>query len=130
MVSLRGSGVELYASDQLGARGRLLRNTLNATATQQKGSDGGNNNLYGLMMFLTVVVVIVVIGHMLCLWKVARRWFCGRSSTDELTPQGVTDENTPDRLVMSGRVFQLTKGQRRAVLEAIFSEQSEVSPIT
>lgn len=121
MTSLRGSSVNNVVADELPTTVvRLLQTVLNVTASQQQNSNVGSSNPYdnnAFMMFLTVIVVLVVLCYIVCLWHMVRIWCCKRSASDQ---QAAHD------LVISGRVFDLTTDQRRAVLEAIFSETSKV----
>jgi hypothetical protein len=98
---------------------RWLQSTMNATSQQNSSSDNSNPyNNSAFMMFLTVIVVLVVLCYLICLYHMIQMWCCKRER-----------EEPPRSVVVSGRVFNLTPGQRRAVLEAIFSENSKVRSV-
>jgi hypothetical protein len=62
-----------------------------------------------------VLVSLIIVCYFVCPPLALRLWLMCHPAPDP-----------PDTLVMSGHVIRLTPGQRRAVLEAIFSETSKV----
>jgi hypothetical protein len=90
--------------------------------------ESGDEKPFTIM--LTVLVSFILMFFIVCTYQVMRillcKWLCGRDVRPTVvSPSG---NGNPDEtvLVHDGRVFNLTGHQRRAVLEAIFSETSKV----
>jgi hypothetical protein len=71
------------------------------------------------LMFLAVIVGMILLAYAFCVFQMVRVWCChfcfGRNMALAETS-----------IVHQGRVLYLNPGQRRAVLEAFFSENSKV----
>lgn len=78
-------------------------------------SDGSGSNAF--LWFASIVVGLICCCYIYCMYQVIRFWCCRRPNPLEIS-QTV--------LVHEGYVFNLNPRQRRAVLEAIFSETSKV----
>ena len=89
--------------------------------THAPSSSSSRTNEDSFLMFASVIVGIVALAYFFCMYHIFRTWFlrfcCGRE-TSTINDQVI--------LVHEGRIFDLNSRQRRAVLEAIFSETSKV----
>jgi hypothetical protein len=90
--------------------------------------ESGDEKPFTIM--LTVLVSFILMFFIVCTYQVMRillcKCLCGRDVRPAAVGpagNGITDDTV---LVHDGRVFNLTGHQRRAVLEAIFSETSKV----
>jgi hypothetical protein len=107
-----------------GLGGRLLHNLTEEPEdhlhSQQSPSD---NNDAEFLMFATIIVGFIGLACVVCMVQMFRIWFCRVCFGRDTTPS--------DRAVIfhDGRVLELNSRQRRAVLEAIFSETSKVSSL-
>lgn len=79
-------------------------------------------------IMLTVLVSFILIFFVICTYQVMRIWLCKVICRRDVRPvvAETNADGTDTMLVHEGRVFNLTGHQRRAVLEAIFSETSKV----
>ena len=89
------------------ATARFLANDTNTGQGQPESS--------AFFMFAVGLVGLIALSCLYCMFHVIRIWCCGPD--DEVAVARVTD----------GFSFSLSSGQRRAVLEAIFSDTSKVS---
>lgn len=104
---------------------RFLQNSNSSSS----GITTANSDNQSFAIMLAVLVTLILLFFVVCTYQVLRNWLCKlccgrdlRRSNNTATP--LTDADTV--LVHDGRVFNLTGDQRRAVLEAIFSETSKV----
>jgi hypothetical protein len=75
------------------------------------------------MLLLTIIVSLILTFYAFCMYQVCRRYvLCKRPRAND----GIPGANGTI-LVHEGQQYNLSEGQRRAVLEAIFSEVSKVS---
>lgn len=96
---------------------RILHEDSEGEHSHSAGSDSSRDEKHTFIMFVTVAVGLVV--YMFCMVQMVRTCFSRRHSDSE--------EDQGSVLVRDGLLFNLTTRQRRAVLEAIFSESSKVS---
>jgi hypothetical protein len=107
--------------------------TLTTTATTTSNDSGDKS----FTIMLTVLVGLILAFFVVCTYQILRIWLCKhflhRSDTVE-TGEHAEDGTIRQRstnssdtvLVHAGRVFNLSGYQRRAVLEAIFSDTCKV----
>ena len=94
---------------------QTTRRELQNNPVESTSSDGSGSNAF--LWFASVVVGLICCCYIYCMYQVIRFWCCRRPNPLEIS-QTV--------LVHEGYVFNLNPRQRRAVLEAIFSETSKV----
>jgi hypothetical protein len=103
--------------------------TLNATfvSTEQSRVLEESQEEKPFTIMLTVLVSFILVFFLICTYQVMRIMLCKCLCNRDVRPAVVDPIGTDDTmLVHEGRVFNLTGHQRRAVLEAIFSERSKV----
>lgn len=100
-----------------GTAHRLLEGNNHTTSGGVERSDENENESF--LMLLTVIVALICLFYTLCTYQLIRQWLCRRLYRDAAPDPDSTV------LVHEGQVFNLTGDQRRAVLEAIFSETSK-----
>ena len=113
------SGIPHQTNDVL----RFLHNGTanNITIGQNLNSQSKPTNQESFFMFSSVVVGFVLLAYTVCMFQMVHMWilrfFCGRDYAQSTTVILVRDGST---------IFNLNPEQRRAALEAIFSESSKV----
>jgi hypothetical protein len=115
---LRGSAVGETASSLHNFLTVLVDRNLQDDSSSPPSSKEGSRSF---TMLLSVIVGLILIFYVICTYQIMRMWLCKvccRSEREEEAVVEVFDHN--------GRLFNLSGNQRRAVLEAIFSETSKV----
>jgi len=103
MVEIPASGVAMQSGPSI----VFLRGS--SRVLQSAAKNNGND---AFLMFASIVVGLICLCYAYCMYQVVRFWCCRQSrETDEPVTQGYA--------------FNLNTKQRRAVLEAIFSETSK-----
>lgn len=130
---LRGQANAHYVDDDA--------TTTTATALRllyENNASSNNADGKSFTIMLTVLVALILVFFVICTYQVLRIWLCkclcgrdylqGTNSNAAVAAAGAASgsRDTTTMLVHDGRVFNLTGRQRRAVLEAIFSETSKV----
>ena len=117
-------------------------------SSHQHGGNGSNipKANESSLMFIAIVVGLICLFYLICTLQCMRIWlcqkcrWCGGNGDGDGDGNGGGDNNNAGEgregrergsaadtvLVRQGRVFNLSGDQRRAVLEAIFSETSKV----
>jgi hypothetical protein len=79
-----------------------------------------------VMAPMTVLMALILLFFVIGTCQIVRLWLCKCLCGRDLRTAAVGDNVDTADTVHDGRVFYLTGDQRRAVLEAIFSETSKV----
>jgi hypothetical protein len=136
--NLRGtivSNVEVQSSADDYHDGYHNHRTLTTTSTTATTANDSGNKSFAIM--LTVLVGLILAFFVVCTYQILRIWLCKhflhRSDTVETgehaedgTIRQQSTNSSDTVLVHAGRVFNLSGYQRRAVLEAIFSDTCKV----
>ena len=104
---------------------------------ENSSSNSNNADDKSFAIMLTVLVALILVFFVVGMYHVLRLWLCkclcGRDLTSTNAASNAaaaasssSGSGAATMLVHDGRVFNLTGHQRRAVLEAIFSETSKV----
>jgi hypothetical protein len=104
-----------------------LQNLLNSDRILQENESGvagssTKENDYFLLL-TTFLVVLILVFYSFCMYQFIRVWFCRICCGIE------PEEPFPTAIIQEGGRFNLYGIQRRAILEAIFSETSKVRSI-
>jgi hypothetical protein len=94
---------------------------LESSHTHAPSSSSSRTNEDSFLMFASVIVGLIVLAYFFCMYQMFRiwfLWFCCGQETSTINVQPI--------FVHEGRIIDLNSRQRRAVLEAIFSETSKV----
>jgi hypothetical protein len=111
------SSFELHLRGPSTAARGLVTTTTGTTA----GTADGNADNESFLFLLTIIVGLICLFYMACTYQLVRRYLIRKCCVRGDPPVSDTV------VVHDGRVFNLLGNQRRAVLEAIFSETSKVS---
>ena len=107
---------------------RRLQQQHDATATAAAAPSATQDKSFAIM--LAVLVALILLFFVICTYQVLRIWLCRCLCKRDLRAAAAVANNVNGAadtvLVHDGRAFNLTGDQRRAVLEAIFSETSKV----
>jgi hypothetical protein len=86
--------------------------------THAPSSSSSRTSEDSFLMFASVIVGLIGLAYCFCMYQMFRMWFlrfcCGQETSGRIN------------VVHEGRSIDLNSNQRRAVLEAIFSETSKV----
>ena len=84
------------------------------------GDNHGSNDNDSFLLFASVIVGLISLAYVVCMIQMFKMWFCRVCCGREFV--------LPDHaiIVHEGQILELNARQRRAVLEAIFSETSKV----
>jgi hypothetical protein len=103
-----------------GAAARMLHDITDEQEQELNAHTHTRDSSFG-MLFAPVIAGLVVLAFIFCMWQMFRVWLlrvcCGRETSTS---------NDRAIIVHKAQVFDLNSTQRRAVLEAIFSETSKV----
>ena len=95
-------------------------NMSSTLAPQAAPTSRASNPQDSFLLFASVIVGLILLAYAFCLVQIFRMWIlrlcCGRDYFQTATVV----------LVQEGNIFNLNPRQRRAALEAIFSETSKV----
>jgi hypothetical protein len=95
------------------------------THAPSSSSSSNRTNEDYFLMFASVIVGFIILAYVICMYQMFRIW-CLRFCCGQETSTINNNNDQPISLVHEGRILDLNSRQRRAVLEAIFSETSKV----
>jgi hypothetical protein len=114
--------MESVGENMLRGTARILHNETtvdNITGEDSHEHSTASTDDAWFLMFLAVIVGLISLAYAFCVFQMVRVWCCRFCFGRDMTLPETS-------IVHQGRVLDLNPGQRRAVLEAIFSENSKV----
>jgi hypothetical protein len=116
---LRGHGGSDSANNFLSS---LIDRHLQEDESDSSSSSSSRKDNDSFLILTAAIVALILVFYALCMYQLLYRWMCRICCGRQLEVGGPNETV----IIHEGHTFNLSDNQRRAVLEAIFSENSKV----